>query len=138
MIANLHDIFTEYVPVAAVMVVGIGYLIGSWRRGLADTWKETVEAQSVELKVLGAKNARIEVSANECKEAIANLRGQVSALIAENRDLRGLVMLDTALPPALIAHLDSATRSVMAEVAISHADQTATILAAMAAMTEGK
>lgn len=117
----IHSL-AEWLPFAALLVVGFGYLMGSWRRGLADTWKETVDAQQVELSTLKTQNERLSDEAASLKSALKKLEGVVEQLRTENAELRQLVMLER-VPPALTETLSTMTRAVMEDVNTMHARQ---------------
>lgn len=125
MLANhswLHSM-AEWLPFIALVVVGSGYLFGSWRRGISDTWKETVDAQATELAAIKVTNLRITDEANSLKSDVAKLEGIVAQLRNENTELRKLVMLDK-VPPALIEYMSASSQTILAEVHNLHAKQT--------------
>lgn len=112
----------EWGPFAALIVVGLGYLFGSWRRGLSDTWKETVAAQEAEVTALKIQNQRLTEESASLRSSLKKLEGVVEQLRAENAELRQLVMLER-VPPALTETLSAMTRAIMEDVSHMHEAQ---------------
>lgn len=126
----VHSTF-ELLPVLALIVVALGYLVGSWRRGARDAFKETVDLQAAEIATMRDLNARLTADAHACKDAISKLEGVVEQLRQENSELRALVMLEK-VPPALVETLNRTTEVVMADVSTMHAAQVAELREAFA------
>jgi len=114
---------SEWIPLFAVAVIALGYLFGSWRRGLSDSWKETVDLQAAELDTMKQSNTRLSREVHESKEQIAKFEGIVTQLRRENAELRSMVMLDK-VPPALIETMNSTTETIMTTVLQIHRQQT--------------
>lgn len=115
----MSDLVREWVPLAVALIILGGYSYGSWRRGTADSWKETVDLQSAELNTFKEQNARLAHELAEAREMLAQLKGAVEQLQRENAELRAMVMLEK-VPPALAETLAASTRVVMEDVAMMH------------------
>ena len=121
----------DWVPIAALGVVVLGYLAGSWRRGLGDSWKETLELQRSELLALKEQNDRMRSEGAACKEGILRLTSEVQELRTANSELRSMVVLDKAPPAleALQAGMTATTAAILEEVSLAHARQVAELSA---------
>lgn len=128
----IHTV-SEWIPLIAVVIIGLGYLFGSWRRGLSDSWKETVDLQAAELDTVKQSNVRLTKEVHESKEQIAKFEGIVAQLRRENAELRSMVMLDK-VPPALIETMNSTTETIMTTVLQIHKQQTEDLLKSFEAM----
>lgn len=101
----------QWVPFVGILVLGLGYLAGTWRRGRFDASREAMELAVNETEILKGRASRFELELREsrerCSQDIAHLQGTVEQLREENAGLRSLVMGET-VPPALASAIATA------------------------------
>ncbi len=101
---SLFHTLSEWVPTVGLLVLGAGYLAGTWLRGRADADRSIVEAAAEEASVMRGRADRLDKDLREarekCAQDIARLEGVVDQLREENARLQSLVMGET-VPPAL-------------------------------------
>jgi hypothetical protein len=110
---------TNVALVIGVLVLGVGYALGQFRRGKDERTSATIQRSTEALNIAGseldllrARGDRLDSELSEAKERIARLEAISDAQQRENATLRALVMLET-IPPALQAALEETGRVVV-------------------------
>lgn len=115
MLAQAFDRLVDSLPVVGFVILGAGYLVGTWRRGKNDAARDAIELATGEVALLKGARERDLGALHVATNDIARLEGTVAQLRVENAELRSLVMLDT-VPPALSSALAEIVSSVLADV----------------------
>jgi len=130
----LHSV-EEYAVLGGILLAGIGYAVGQWRRGKDDARSSAAQAiestlgiANDELAVLRAARDRLSGELVEVRGAVHRLEGIVEQLQNENRALRELVMLE-AVPPALSSFLEGVAEGAIERARALH-DETRTVILA--------
>lgn len=101
----------EYAALFGVLILGLGYALGQWRRGRDDRESSALAIAADELELLKAARDRMAGELRDNAAAIAKLEAIVEQLQRENKNLRDLVMLDS-IPPALQAAMSEHVGSI--------------------------
>jgi hypothetical protein len=120
-VRSLSDLVLSGIAVGGIIVLALGYLFGTWRRGRNDAARETVGFAVSEVEILKISRTRLEAEVAQQRSDIARLEGTVAQLRTENESLRNLVMMDT-IPPALTVALGEIVSGVMADVGAVHTE----------------
>jgi predicted outer membrane protein len=120
-----------YGVLLGVLLLGVGYAVGQWRRGRNDATSSILEIANAEIEVLKAARERMSEELRDYAAKIAKLEAVAEQQQRENRSLRELVMLE-AVPPALQAALSAEAGNAVDAAAKLHEATRERILAELA------